>query len=275
MASFLDQTGLTTFWNKCKSKFLALSGGTLTGDINTRSINILTPGTLTIRDNADPPTSYRMNFADVNGDIRTQIGQIGSNEDFRITVREANGSDSHQAITIENNSGQVNCENGAIVRGDAGLTTNKLIVNSGGGVQLKTTTPFIDFYYNNSSSFTSRIIAYDASGLSCTNHFAASGFYESSDATLKENIHSIPDSDIEKVKEIELKEFNFIDDKSKTKKYGVIAQEVEEAGLNNLVKIGNEDKKTVDYTSLLILKISQLEKEIKDLREELNELKSK
>lgn len=110
MASFLDQTGLNTLWNKCKSKFLALSGGTLTGDISTKSINILTPGTLTIRDNADPPTSYRLNFADTSGDIRTQIGQIGSSEDFWITVREANGSASHQAITINNNSGQVNCE---------------------------------------------------------------------------------------------------------------------------------------------------------------------
>lgn len=261
MASFLDQTGLTTFWNKCKSKFLALTGGTLTGVLN-------------IRDNADPPTEYTMNFSDHDGNFRTRLGNVGSNNNFWVSVRNSLG-DQYQSMVIDNSSGLVNFLNGAIVMGDTGLTTNKLIVNSGGGVQLKTSTPFVDFYYNNSSSFTSRIIAYDASGITCTNNFTASAFYESSDATLKENIHSIPDSDIEKVKEIELKEFNFIDDKSKTKKYGVIAQDVEEAGLNNLVKIGNEDKKTVDYTSLLILKISQLEKEIKDLREELNELNSK
>lgn len=268
MATFLDETGLRALWSKIKSKFLSLSGGTLTGDISTRSINILTSGTLTIRDNADPPTTYTLNFADTSGDVRTQIGQIGSSEDFRIDVREANGSASHRAITINNNSGMVNCNSGASVTGDAGLTTNKLIVNSGGGVQLKTTTPFIDFYYNNSNSYTSRIIAYDDSGLSCTNHFAASAFYESSDVTLKENINPISDSDIDRVKEIDFKEFNFIDDKSKTKKYGVIAQDVEKAGLDNLVKIGNEDKKTVDYTSLLILKIQQLENRIKELEKE-------
>lgn len=94
----------------------------------------------------------------------------------------------------------------------------------------------------------------------------ASAFYQSSDRNSKDNITAITDEDIEKVKNVELVSYNFENDT--TKRYGVVAQEVEEAGLTNLVHTDTKDKKTVDYISLLILKIEQLQKEV-------NELKSK
>lgn len=55
-----------------------------------------------------------------------------------------------------------------------------------------------------------------------------------------------------------------------TKHFGVIAQEVENAGLDELVKNDAEGIKSVDYTSLLILKIAELEKEIQSLKEQIN-----
>lgn len=100
--------------------------------------------------------------------------------------------------------------------------------------------------------------------IDCDDSINAYAFYESSDRSLKENIKSISNSDLEKIKKIELKEFNF--KKDSTKKYGVIAQEIEEVGLNNLVNENSEGVKSVDYTSLLILKIQQLEEEIKELK---------
>ena len=96
----------------------------------------------------------------------------------------------------------------------------------------------------------------------------ATEFYENSDITLKENVDSISKSDLGKIEDVEFKEFNFIDDEDKTKKYGVIAQEVEEAGLDNLVSTNAEGKKAVDYISLLVLKIQALEKRVAELEAE-------
>lgn len=90
-------------------------------------------------------------------------------------------------------------------------------------------------------------------------------FYETSDATLKENI-SVIDNDVDKVKNVELKQFNF--KKETVKKYGVIAQDLEEAGLDNLVSTNEEGIKSVDYISFLILKIQELENRIKALESE-------
>lgn len=91
-------------------------------------------------------------------------------------------------------------------------------------------------------------------------------FYENSDKSLKENINNINNSDLEKVSNLVLKEFNFKEDPEKLKKYGVIAQELEELGLSNLVSVNKATgKKSVDYISLLILKIKELEERIKNL----------
>lgn len=95
----------------------------------------------------------------------------------------------------------------------------------------------------------------------------ALAFYESSDVSLKENIVPITKDATDAVDCLTFKQFNFKDDKDKTTKYGVIAQEVEAVGLGNLVK-DNGETKSVDYISLLILKIEALEKRIAKLEAE-------
>lgn len=90
----------------------------------------------------------------------------------------------------------------------------------------------------------------------------------SSDERLKRNVENVPNDDIEKIKKVPLKSFVFKSDN--TKHFGVIAQEVENAGLDELVKNDAEGIKSVDYTSLLILKIAELEKEIQSLKEQIN-----
>jgi hypothetical protein len=101
------------------------------------------------------------------------------------------------------------------------------------------------------------------------NTIVASAFYNSSDINLKENISDIGINDYEKVNNVNFKSFNFKADETKTKTYGVIAQDVQNAGLNEIVKENENGTLGVDYISLLILKIGSLENEIKKLKEEL------
>lgn len=100
--------------------------------------------------------------------------------------------------------------------------------------------------------------------INTTKNITASAFYESSDKNLKEDITSI--SAIDLARDIQLKEFRFKADG--IKRYGVIAQDLLEEGLDNLVSTKNNHL-TVDYISLLCLKIAQLEEEIKRIKMKL------
>ena len=93
----------------------------------------------------------------------------------------------------------------------------------------------------------------------------ASAFYENSDIRLKENVHSIDQIDL--LKKVDLVQFNFKNNQNK--KYGVIAQQLEQVGLNNLVYEHNGNK-AVDYISLLVLETQRLRNEIKELKEKLD-----
>lgn len=100
----------------------------------------------------------------------------------------------------------------------------------------------------------------------------------SSDRNIKENIQDLRFTGkelIDKIKEIGFKSFNFKDDPLKNKVYGVIAQEVQNAGLNELV-IEKEDKTlAVDYTSLTILKLFYIETMFKAVLNTNTELKKR
>lgn len=97
---------------------------------------------------------------------------------------------------------------------------------------------------------------------------SAKTFYASSDRTVKKNINAISDEDIEKLDNINLVEYAFDWDEDTDKHFGVIAQDVERAGLESLVT--TNDHKQVDYTSLLILYIAKLEREIETIKQKLN-----
>ena len=92
---------------------------------------------------------------------------------------------------------------------------------------------------------------------------------QSSDERLKENISPITE-DFEKIGNVDFFEFNLISDENKTKSYGVIAQDLEKAGLDNLVVEDDNGYKAVDYTALMMLELQRLRKEVKTLKERLN-----
>ena len=101
---------------------------------------------------------------------------------------------------------------------------------------------------------------------------ASNGFFQSSDRNLKENIERPNFDKFSGANKTPIKKFNYINDETKRDTYGVIAQEAEANGLDELIYTDENGNKAVDYTSLLILKIGFLENEIKLLRYRLNKL---
>lgn len=94
---------------------------------------------------------------------------------------------------------------------------------------------------------------------------------QTSDERLKENISSISE-DLDKIKEVDFFEFNLKDDENKTKSYGVIAQDLEKVGLENLVVEDDNGYKAVDYTALIMLELQRQRKVIAALEKRLAEI---
>lgn len=160
------------------------------------------------------------------------------------------------------------------------LTVNGTLNVRNQGIELYSSSyPFIDFHYGNSSAdYTSRIIE-SSSGVLKINEVSlssgqvtATNVFQTSDERLKENISTIIE-DIDKIKDIEFFEFNLKNDKTKTKSYGVIAQDLEKVGLNNLVIEDTDGNKSVDYTALIMLELQRLRNEVKELKATINDLK--
>ena len=114
-----------------------------------------------------------------------------------------------------------------------------------------------------------------AGAINLSGNLTASSVYSTSDVNLKENIAIASVDKKFLANHIEVKEFNFKNDPNKTKVYGVIAQEVEAAGLNEVVITKEDGYKAVDYTSLMMLKIAYLEKENKHLKDKLSEIEER
>ncbi len=135
--------------------------------------------------------------------------------------------------------------------------------NSGGGIDTYVRT--VESYELPASSNTFTQSDADArylklTGGTLTGDLTAPNFILNSDRTLKENIRKI-DTKID----IDFKQFNFKGNKQK--RYGVIAQEVQKTHPELVTKDAN-GKLGVSYIDLLILKIAELEKRIKELENE-------
>lgn len=101
------------------------------------------------------------------------------------------------------------------------------------------------------------------------------GVFSTSDERKKHDINLVDDDSKEKVKSVSLKSFRFNNDNTGRKVYGVIAQDVEAVGLEELVHTDENGDKAVDYTSFLILRIAYLEKVIGHLHYKLAMMEQK
>ena len=118
--------------------------------------------------------------------------------------------------------------------------------------------------------------AVTASTITSTGNITSQGsIFSTSDIRMKDNISDINTSELELLQQVKLKSFNYKDDETKRKVYGVIAQDIEAAGYTSLIHEDEQGTKSVDYTSFLILKIAQLEFLLNATRQQMNGLNAK
>ena len=118
--------------------------------------------------------------------------------------------------------------------------------------------------------------AVTASTITTTGNITSQGsIFSTSDIRMKDNISDINTSELELLQQVKLKSFNYKDDETKRKVYGVIAQDIEAAGYTSLIHEDEQGIKSVDYTSFLILKIAQLEFLLNATRQQMNGLNAK
>ena len=113
---------------------------------------------------------------------------------------------------------------------------------------------------------------WDGSCLTVPGCAKATNFYQTSDRNAKENIATPDFGKLVNANNAHVMKFNFKDDPNHVDTYGVIAQDIEELGLNEIVMTDETGRKSVDYTSLMMLKIAYLENENKSLRSTLNDI---
>lgn len=107
--------------------------------------------------------------------------------------------------------------------------------------------------------------------LYCNKDISSKGFYQSSDIRIKKNIREICKNDnrLEMAGDLSLKEFDMAG--TERHAFGFIAQEVRE----KFPELVSEDKNgflSLDYTSLLLLKIGFLEKKLSEVMSKLNNM---
>ena len=113
---------------------------------------------------------------------------------------------------------------------------------------------------------------WDGSCLNIDGCAKATNFYQTSDMNYKEDIGRANFDKVFRASQVPIKQFKFKDDPNHVFVYGVIAQDVEHYGLDEIVLTDEFGKKSVDYTSLTMLKIASLENENKQLKLKLSEL---
>jgi len=117
------------------------------------------------------------------------------------------------------------------------------------------------------SGTASRLIMRDASADAYAHNFILS-----SDRRLKKNIVDLHCTDW--TNKIQFKQFQFKDDPKSKTRYGVIAQDIEKIA-PQLVSTDDQGNKAVAYIDLLIAKITEMDKQIKSLQNEIESLKNR
>ena len=110
-------------------------------------------------------------------------------------------------------------------------------------------------------------------------------YVQTSDRSLKENIQPITQGVLDKLQQINVVQYNYKRDKTKTQTTGVIAQELKELFPDFVHHDGKNDKMGVNYAGLSLVaiqgiqeqqkQIEKLESENKVQQEQLDQLESK
>lgn len=143
-------------------------------------------------------------------------------------------------------------------------TTSYYIPTTGGSSNTKITISTLESILGTTTGDASRLAKRDASS-----DLYAHNFILSSDFNLKKNIKPLQNTDW--TNEIDFKQFQFKDDPKKKVRFGVIAQDIEKLA-PDLVSTDEQGNKAVAYIDLLIAKIAEMDKRIKELEYKLKEV---
>jgi hypothetical protein len=186
----------------------------------------------------------------------TVIGDI--NADLTATTGTATLSGATTAVTSTTNAVTVTGATGVSVVNQS--ATNPTIMKLGDAAGVT------EFRVNDSADVNQFKVDSDGKGTFVGNVYGL-GFYATSDVTLKTNIESLSNP-LDKLSAIEGYQYNWKDQNADQElQFGVIAQQLEEAGLGHLVS-ENNGHKTVNYIGLiplLIGAVKELSKKVDNL----------
>ncbi len=194
-----------------------------------------------------------------SGDSWINSGNVGIGDSTPSYKLDVNGTGRFvSTLNVDSDNAQT-----AIVT-NGGITADTYFVSSDSAVVLGTNSSGTIYLRPVSSTATTNQTTIASDGdMVVSGTVTATNFILSSDIRLKENIETIQSSTID---DIELKQFNFISDKDKRLRYGVIAQDLEKIH-PEMVYESEEGFKQVGYTDFLLAKINSLEIRLKRLEE--------
>lgn len=170
------------------------------------------------------------------------------------------------AITIKSN-----CADFPAIDIIAGVTGNGMRITMSDAVDTGTLEFDGNLVWIDKQTDTSATLYVSDGVLYCNKDISSKGFYQSSDIRIKKNIREIcrNDNRLEMAGDLSLKEFDMAG--TERHAFGFIAQEVRE----KFPELVSEDKNgflSLDYTSLLLLKIGFLEKKLSEVMSKLNNM---
>jgi hypothetical protein len=191
-------------------------------------------------DTANTLSTPRNISVSVSGVEATRSFNGGSNVSIPITLKQLSVDGQFLTLTVPYNGGQ-----------DLTIQVNA------------TNNPTPDTLVSRSAQGDTAVNVLTCTGVTCTGagHFAG-GAFKRSDARVKSDITVLDEKDLKDSKFIELKKFT----QNGKVNYGAIAQEVLITH-PELIGVDSEDFYTLDYTSLLCLKMKALEAEVKELKD--------
>lgn len=133
-----------------------------------------------------------------------------------------------------------------------------------GATQAKVTIASIEGLIGTTAGTADRLVKRDGSGDAYAHNFILS-----SDRRLKKNIVNLSNTDW--TNKIEFKQFKFKDDPKEKIQFGVIAQDIEKIA-PELVSTDADGNKAVAYIDMLIAKVAEMDKQLKELQQKVEDL---
>lgn len=258
MAKILNNTGLSRLWSRIGAKFLRLTGGTLTGMLKSTQASFMSAKVsgaakgvllrtdangfyvLTTTDGASFTTERPLSV--IYADKATSLGDGGlivySGQRTQVEGKLCVGTSYTESVN------GVYC-GGRMMTGVDGSSDGSIYVRNGS-------------ITDNPTSGTAKFQILSNGNATFAGSVKAANFPTTSDRRMKEDIGEIAAEKVAAARKVRLVSYRMKGDESGRVRYGAVAQELEELGLEELVYTDEETGlKAVDYTGLMVLRCAQ------------------